>query len=248
MKPLFLLSNDDGVHAPGIAALKEVASEFGEVVIAAPHVERSAMSHAITIHMPLRVEEISENTYAIEGTPADCIFWAMSKCLKRQPTYILSGINRGGNLGTDTLYSGTVGAAMEGRIQGVRSIAFSLETSTTYDFKEAQKSVRKVLERVDAFSHLDDAVLNVNIPGIPHKDIKGFRASSLGRRIYDHDMTEGTDPRGKKYFWIGGGGYMFEQIEQSDCVHLDDGFITLSYLKPTLYHQDGHQDLESWSK
>lgn len=243
LQPLFLISNDDGVHAPGIRALANVARGFGDVFVAAPHVERSASSQAITIAMPLRMEELHAGVYAIEGTPADCVMMALQQILPRRPSWVLSGINRGGNLGTDTLYSGTVGAAMEGFITGCRAMAVSVEGREPLHYDTAAQVVKILLENEDKLDVALDGVLNVNVPNRPFRDIKGIEVASLGRRVYAQQMQVGMDPRGRQYFWIGGGGRTHEDIAGSDCVLLEQGYVTISVLKPDLLHPEATERL-----
>ena len=138
-RPLFLLSNDDGVHAPGLRALAEAVEPFGDVLIVAPHVERSGASSMLSIHQPLRLEKIGPNIYAVEGSPVDCVLLALRRLVDRVPDWVISGINRGGNLAQDTIYSGTVGAALEGSIHGIRAMAVSSHGAPPYRYDTAAK-------------------------------------------------------------------------------------------------------------
>lgn len=242
-KPLFLLCNDDGVHAPGIRVLAEAIAPLGDVVVVAPHVERSASSHAISIHSPLRVEQIARNIYAVEGTPADCIMLACRRLLHRKPSWIISGINRGGNLGIDTLYSGTVHAAMEGALHGYRAMAVSSHGRGNLRYDTAGQVVRMLLERQDLLAVGDRFTINVNVPNLPMEDLKGITVAGLGRRIYEDEMVEGIDPRGRPYYWIGAGGEMFEDIPDSDCYMVDQGFATVTVLKPSLLDERANDQL-----
>ncbi len=247
-KPLFLITNDDGVHAPGMHALAQAFKDLGEVVIVAPHVERSASSHAITIYSPLRMEQLSANTYAVEGTPADCVMLAIRKLLRRKPNWVLSGINRGANLGVDTIYSGTVGAAMEGTLHGIRSIAVSSFGSAkeSIHYESAAKVVRMLVERPDIMETVPvSSMLNINVPNLPFSSLKGIAVTSLGRRVYEEGMQEGTDPRGRAYYWIGAGGEMFDDIPDSDCVLIDQGFVTASVLRPSFLDEQSNSLLKS---
>ena len=247
-KPLFLITNDDGVHAPGVLALAAEFQELGDVVIVAPHVERSASSHAITIHSPLRMEQIKPNIYAVEGTPADCVLIAIRKLLRRKPNWVLSGINRGANLGVDTIYSGTVAAAMEGTLHGIRSIAVSSYGSARQHihYGAAAKIVRKLIERPDILDVVPaTSLLNINVPNLPFEELKGIAVTSLGRRLYEDEMQEGVDPRGRSYYWIGAGGEMFDDIPDSDCVLIDQGFVTASVLRPSFLDEQGNTLLQS---
>ena len=247
-RPLFLISNDDGVHAPGLRELARAVKEIGDVVVAAPHVERSASSHALSIHVPLRVEEIESGIYAVEGTPADCVMLACRKLLRRKPNWVLSGINRGANLGVDTIYSGTVAAAMEGLIQGIPALAVSSfgKARDHIHYETAGRVVRMMIEKEGLFRDLaQNALLNVNVPNLPWSQIKGIRVTGLGKRIYNEEMQEGTDPRGRAYYWIGAGGEMFADIPNSDCTLIDKGFVTVSMLKPSLLDELRNEQLAS---
>jgi 5'-nucleotidase len=245
---LFLISNDDGVHAPGIHALARAVRDLGEVVIVAPHVERSASSHALSIHSPLRVEEIAPGIHAVEGTPADCIMMACRKLLRRKPNWVLSGVNRGGNLGIDTMYSGTVAAAMEGVMHGIPSIAVSClgKPREQLNYDAAAQVARRIIERSDRFApELKSGVLNVNVPNLPFTSLKGIKVAGLGRRIYDEEIQEGIDPRGRPYYWIGAGGDMFADIEDSDCVVVDKGYASLSVLRPSLLDEAANARIQT---
>lgn len=246
--PLFLISNDDGVHAPGIRALAKVAARFGEVIVVAPHVERSASSHAITIGSPLRVEEIEDNVFAVEGTPADCIMLACRRILSRKPTWVLSGINRGANLGIDTLYSGTVGAAMEGSILGFPAMAISSlgKPRDRIHYETAAEISFRLLENkglVEDIARL--GVININVPNLPLADIRGVRIATLGRRLYSDEMIQGIDPRGRPYYWIGGGGDGFEDIPNSDCDLTKQGYATVSFLKTSFWDEGINKTLQT---
>jgi len=230
-RPLFLLCNDDGVHAPGIAALAEAIAPIGEVVIVAPHVEKSASSQALSISLPLRMERLRAGVYAVEGTPADCVQLALKKILDRKPDYVLSGINRGANLGLDVLYSGTVGAALEARIHGFPSLAFSCHGYGALDYAAAAHVARFVVERREEIDLGDQHILNVNIPSGPVAALKGISFASLGRRKYEEFIYEAVDPRGRQYFWIGAGGESHEDIPGSDCDLANKGFATISALR-----------------
>ncbi|MCX6123211.1 MAG: 5'/3'-nucleotidase SurE [Proteobacteria bacterium] len=247
-KPLFLISNDDGVHAPGIRALADAVRDLGDVVIVAPHVERSASSHAISIHSPLRMEQVDENVYAVEGTPADCVMLAIRKLLRRKPNWVLSGVNRGANLGIDTIYSGTVAAAMEGTLHNIPSIAVSCygKARDHIHYDASAKVVRMLLERPELISDVTrSSLLNLNVPNLPFEKLKGISVSSLGKRIYEDEMQEGMDPRGRTFYWIGAGGEMFEEIPNSDCVMIDQGFVTATVLRPSFLDEQGNSVLQS---
>jgi 5'-nucleotidase len=232
--PIFLLGNDDGVHAPGLKVLKEHLRDLGRVVVAAPHLERSGASSAITIALPILVQQVEEDVYGIEGTPVDAMMLALQKLLPSPPTWVISGINRGGNLGTDTIYSGTVGAAIEGCLLGIPSMAVSVEGSEPLQYSTAAKVVEYLIGIPQIKELAKGSVVNVNVPNIPWSDLKGVVAASLGRRIYHGMVDERQDPRGKPYFWLGPGAKGHEPIAGSDCVEIKAGFATVTMLKPDL--------------
>jgi 5'-nucleotidase len=241
-KPLILISNDDGVHAPGIRKLAEAISDFGDVLIVAPHVEQSATSQSITIKIPLRYEQLGERIYGVEGTPADCVMFAIRKILTRRPDFVVSGINRGANLGTDTLYSGTVGAALEGALMGIKSLAISScgKHTTHLNYESAGQIAKYILENEDRFFLTNNSLLNVNVPNLPIHEIRGIRAAILGRRVYEPNFVEGTDPRGAKYYWTGGSTEQYEDIPGSDCELVHQGYATVTALRASLFDEGAH--------
>lgn len=244
-RPLFLLSNDDGIHAPGIHALYEAIKPLGNVVVVAPHVEQSATSQSITIAKPLRVEKLKENFYAIEGTPADCVLFGMNEILGRKPDWVLAGINRGANLGLDTLYSGTVGAALEGVLQGVRAMAVSSH-GTSFDslkYETAGRIARMLIENEAELVGSHEGLINLNVPSIDFSEVKGIKAATLGRRVYEEYFIKGYDPRGRDYYWLGGTDFKFTGAEDSDCVIIDQGYATVSFLRPSLLDEKVNEKL-----
>jgi 5'-nucleotidase len=233
-KPFFLLCNDDGVHAPGIKALATAIEPFGDWIMVAPHVEKSGFGQALSLVTPLRTERLSPNVYAVEGTPTDCMIFALNKLLDRKPDYILSGINRGSNIGQDTIYSGTVAAAMQGAVDGIPSVAFSLKGRPfeLAAYADSIKVIRTLFEHRELLAPAKHGVLNVNIPDCPIAQMRGFAVTRLGRRIYDNSIAEAVDPRGRPYYWIGGGGEDIERTAGTDCHMLYDNFVTLTTLVP----------------
>jgi len=232
---LILVTNDDGLLAPGLRALHDAASRFGEVYVVAPEGERSGSSHAITLCEPLRVREFGPRWWGLSGTPTDCVFIAINHLLQRRPDLVLSGINRGPNLGGDVLYSGTVGGAMEATVQHIPAIAFSLVSATDdYPFSHAQPHVAHVLERVMRHGIPDGVMLNVNIPAPSLAPFRGYRVTRLGRRIYSNDVIVRTDPRGASYLWIGGTRVTMDMSPQTDSGAVHEGFVSITPLRPDL--------------
>ena len=228
-RPLILVSNDDGVAAAGLVALREALVSFADVYTVAPQLEQSAKSHSITLHHPLRFHEVEPRVWAVDGTPADCVYVAffLADLLPRRPDLVVSGINHGPNLGNDVHYSGTVAAAREGTLRGVPSIAFSNSSSDMEG--AAQYAKRFCKQLLGATAPEGQAVLlNVNFPPVPPK---GIRATRLGLRLYADEVEVRDDPRGRHYLWIGGPGHVKSHpVEGADTEALDEGLISITPL------------------
>jgi 5'-nucleotidase len=228
-----LLTNDDGVRSPGLYELARAVARLGDVTIVAPHLEASAIGHALTLRRPLRVEQIDSNVYEVDGTPTDCVNVAFTRILPEPPDIILSGINKGYNLGDDVTYSGTVAGAMEGALLGIRSIAVSLErTPGTYDFRHAALTAVQVAERLWAGPALPPRTfININVPsGKP----KGIRITVQARRNHVTVVDQRMDPRGQPYYWIEEGQNDWEPHDRSDYQAVRDGFVSVTPLHPDL--------------
>jgi len=233
---IFLLTNDDGIGSPGLAALETEIAPLGELWVVAPERERSAVSQAISIHRPLRLHPISERRYAVDGTPVDCVYVALHHLLPRVPTVVVSGVNRGANLGTDVIYSGTVAAAREAVLRGIHGVAVSLLAGS--DFRAAAAGARELVVRL-ARTSAAPVLLNVNVPdGEP----KGARVTLLGKRHYQDEVDARTDPRGRPYFWIGGPGTRIDHIDGSDAEAVHAGFVSVT---PLALDQTDHAGLVS---
>jgi len=244
--PLFLLTNDDGYFAPGLTALAKELGQAGQVYVVAPDREKSSVSLALTLRRPLRAEKIDRNVYAVDGTPADCVYIALRHILPRKPDLLVSGINRGANLGCqDVSYSGTVAAALQGTFLGLPSIAVSLMGERTsnghlYDFKQAASMVRPLVETVLKNGLPPRVYLNINIPPLP---AKGIKITRLGEKRYSPELVRKRDPRGKTYFWIGFGSPRGVGPKDSDVHVVDRGWVSITPLQidrtahPLLSHQ-----------
>lgn len=231
MSAVILVTNDDGVNSPGIIALFKAMRELGDAFIVAPDRERSAVGHALTLHRPLKVEELRENVYSVNGTPTDCVALAVHKILPRRPDLIASGINRGANLGDDITYSGTVSAAMEGTILNVPSFAISIVGDKPYHYDVATPFAIKIARYILENSLPYDTLLNVNIPNVPKKQmIKGIRITVQGKRVYDNAIQEIHSPWGEKHYWIGGGRPYWEQGEDMDIQAVLDNYVSVTPL------------------
>ena len=228
MKQLILVTNDDGVHAPGLAALVEAMSEIGDVYVVAPDRERSAVSHALTLHRPLKAEELREHVYSVNGTPTDCVALAVHKILPRKPDLVASGINKGANLGDDVTYSGTVSAAMEGTILGVPSFAISLAGDHPFIYDSAVPFAVEVARYILDKQLPYDTLLNVNVPNLPKETLKGIRITKQGKRMYDNAIQDIYSPWGEKHYWIGGGKPYWEHGEDLDMQSVMDGYVSVT--------------------
>lgn len=233
---LFLLTNDDGHRAGGIHALAGILRRFGRVVIVAPETEQSACSHAITLHRPLRMKEFDTDCYAVDGTTSDCVLLASQQLLKgKKPDMVFSGINHGPNLGDDVTYSGTVAGAFEGRLLGVRSMAVSSGDVDRIGDPECMEMLSSLIGKALDGQWEDDVLLNVNLPA-SDLPLKGTRLTCLGRRHYAESVIEKKDPRGQKYYWIGGVNPEWYGAENSDFRAADQGYITVTPLHLDLTH------------
>jgi len=223
-----LLTNDDGVHAPGIHALQQALEGLAEITVIAPLTEQSATSHSLTLHRPLRIHRISERVWGVQGTPTDCVLVAVKEFMGHRPDLVLSGFNQGPNLGEDVLYSGTVAAAMEGALLGIGSVALSLATWTGHDFGVAGTVARRLVERLLSRELPPRFLLNVNIPPLPLESILGYKLCRLGSRVYDDAIIKKTDPRGKDYYWIGGAEPRWKSSADSDFSALEEGYVSMT--------------------
>lgn len=242
---LILLSNDDGVRAPGLEALRGALCTLGRVVVVAPEREQSAGSHAITLSRPLRHRRVAEDVHAIDGTPVDCIYVALhhAPLLPRRPDLVVAGINHGANLGLDVFYSGTVAAAREGALRHIPAVAFSMlghHDDLAPLAGRARDMVARLAEATAGDGDRGDGggvLLNVNFPpGEP----RGIRATRLGRRHYAEGVDIRKDPRGREYFWIGGPGEVInEPVEGSDTEAVDEGYVSVTPLLLRATDPDG---------
>ncbi len=203
-KPLILATNDDGVHATGLVTLIEAIAPLGRVIAYAPDSQQSAVGHGVTLRRPLRVMQVSENRFAVDGTPTDCVMLAVRRLLGRKPNLVVSGINAGANLGDDVTYSGTVAGAFEGMLLGIPSLAISLVGERCAHWDTAGQVARMLCQDVLERGLPSDVMLNVNVPDVPWDELRGIAVTSQGRRNYQDEIVVRTDPRGIPYYWIGG--------------------------------------------
>jgi 5'-nucleotidase len=232
-KPLILVTNDDGITAPGIRTLVEIAQQLGEVVVVAPDSPQSGMGHAITVSAPIRLHPVKVfegiESYECSGTPADCVKLARHVVLKgRKPTLCVSGINHGSNASINIIYSGTMSAAMEASLEGIPSIGFSLlDYSHEADFAPSRPFVRQLIEWVLQNGMEEGSLWNVNIPNLPAGQIKGIKACRQADARWVEDFTEAVDPRGQRYFWLTGRFVDNDPREDTDIKALAEGYISV---------------------
>jgi 5'-nucleotidase len=239
--PILLVTNDDGVHAAGLAALAEALAPLGDVHVLAPEREQSACGHALTLHRPLRVERLGPDRYAVNGTPSDCVNLGVLGFLPARPALVVSGINHGANLGDDVTYSGTVSAAMEGTLLGVPSIAVSLMDGG--DFAMAGRVARLVAMRTLVSGLPPKTLLNVNVPA---QAPRGLRLTRLGHRVYSEKIVQQEDPRGRTHYWIGAGPPRWETLEGTDMGAVHDGYVALTPLHLDLTNHRAMMQLTDW--
>jgi 5'-nucleotidase len=210
--------------------LRERLLKQHDVYVVAPERERTCVGHAITIHKPLRVKELKDRLFASNGTPVDCILLGLKMLLSQPPDFIISGINKGPNMGQDINYSGTVAAAKEGAFMGIPSLAVSINARKDYRFADAARITEDIIGILQGNIYPARTFLNINIPNIPYENIKDFMVTRLGKRFYNDTVVERIDPRGGKYYWIGGNSPGFDLIEGTDFYAVENGYASVTPL------------------
>jgi len=249
-KPRILITNDDGIHSEGIAALENALLEVGDVFVVAPVSEMSGASHSLTLSRPLRIRQIDERHWTVDGTPTDCVTIAINRILsaEQRPHICASGINHGENLGDDATYSGTVAGAMESTILGVPGLAFSLAAGRTYDFTEAAKIAKQLVAKAIKESIPTNTLLNINFPkGVP----KGIRVTRQGFKNALPVISEHRDPRGKFYYWIGeerNGFHADDEGGDTDFEAVADGFVSVTPMRSDLTNYRAIEVLKDWNE
>ncbi len=245
MNKSILVTNDDGIHSPGLHALADALRPLGEVTVVAPDREKSAASHALTLHRPVALRRIDPGIYTVDGTPADCVYLGALRVLERKPDLVASGINRGGNIGDDVTYSGTVAAALEGTILGIHSIAISQveqasreggqDGAATFCWDTSCRVARRIADRILTEGLPDDILLNVNVPA---NRVRGVRCTRQGKHLYDQVVHEAVSPRGRVTYWVGSGeATAMEQPEDTDYTAVKSGYVSISPLHLDLTHR-----------
>ncbi len=250
-----LISNDDGVHAPGLLVLVNALKELADVTVVAPERDRSAASNSLTLDMPLRIKKQHNGFYSLDGTPTDCIHIAITGWLDEHPDMVVAGINAGANLGDDVLYSGTVAAATEGRFMGYPGMAISLVNHLshvpTQDFKHydtAGKIAKILLETMMINALPKDTILNVNVPDIPFSSLKGIQVTRLGHRHIAEKMIPSFDGRGNRIYWVGPAGAEQDAGEGTDFYAVMNGYVSITPLKVDLTDYKAMETLSEWAK
>ena len=242
----FLLSNDDGYQAPGLAAMAEALSQLGKVTVVAPDRDRSGASNSLTLDAPLYVKQDQRGFHYVNGTPTDCVHLAITGLLKEEPDMVVSGINSGANLGDDVLYSGTVAAAMEGRYLGCPAIAFSQAGEQPEDYSTAVKVATRIIESIVTQPNAHELLLNVNIPDIAYENLAGYCVTRLGNRHKSEPAQEAYDPKGRKVYWVGPVGQEQDAGEGTDFHAIRSGKVSITPLQIDLTRHQSLQTLSGW--
>lgn len=242
-----LLTNDDGIGSPALAALRRELSAFGHVVTVAPDRNQSASSQSLTLHRPLRIHGHGDDVYSVDGTPTDCVLIAFHGLLVNRPQLVVSGINQGPNMGEDVFYSGTVAAAIEGALQGVPGIAASLVTRESTDFADAASVVGRLVGQVLGRGIPEKLLLNVNLPHRAPADLRGVQVTRLGSRVYEDTLVRKVDPRGRDYYWIGGEDPQWKPDPGTDYQAVHDGFVSVTPLHLDLTDARSIVEMQAWN-
>ncbi len=243
-----LVTNDDGIASPGIHAVAAALDALGEVWIVAPDRERTAVGHAVTLHKPLRITKMAPRVFMVNGTPVDCVNLALVKILPGSPALIVSGINRGVNLGDDVMYSGTVSGALEGTILGIPSVAVSQEGGETFRFEVGARYAARVAAEVLRHGLPAETILNVNIPDLPLRSIKGVKVTCLSRRRFNNPIVEKVDPRGRKYYWIAGTRQSWSRKQDADHEALERRMVSVTPIHLDTTHHAMLEHFKAWEQ
>ncbi len=243
-----LLSNDDGVYAPGLALLAETLREIAEVFVVAPDRNRSGASHSLTLDNPLRMKTLDNGFVSVEGTPTDCVHIGLTGLLTEAPDIVVSGINAGANLGDDVLYSGTVAAATEGRFLGLPAIAVSLVGTEFRHYATAANVTKELLQSIHLTSLPQQTILNINVPDIPLHVIQGFEITRFGTRHNAEPIIKQQDPRGQRIYWIGPPGAEQDAGPGTDFFAINQGKVSITPMKVDFTHHQVIEQLTDWAR
>lgn len=241
-----LLSNDDGYQADGLATLAVSLVDLADIVIVAPDRNQSGASHSLTLNSPLRVGRTRDDIYYVTGTPTDCVHLALTGLLDEEPDMVIAGINHGANLGDDTLYSGTVAAAAEGRFLGLPAIAVSLVGDQPTHFDTAGQAIRELVQQLETHPMPSDTMLNINVPDRPWSELKGFQATRLGYRHRAERVIKSQDPKGRPLYWVGPAGPGQDAGAGTDFHAVQHGYVSVTPMHFDLTRHDAIERLANW--
>ncbi|MBL8986932.1 MAG: 5'/3'-nucleotidase SurE [Gemmatimonadales bacterium] len=243
-----LVSNDDGILAPGIRVLANACREVGNVTVVAPDREQSGTSHSLTLHRPLRPARTHDGAFQVDGTPTDCVLLAVGALLPERPDFVFSGINHGPNMGEDVLYSGTVSAAMEAVALGIPGIALSFAGRDPELMSSYHVTLVRLIRQITSIGSFPaETLLNINLPKIPADEVKGVRVTKLGSRFFSGSITPMKDPWGREVFWIGGGDVTWTVDQDSDQAAVKEGYISVTPLHMDLTNYRLIETVGSWA-
>ncbi len=243
---LILLSNDDGYFAPGLNILAEHISKIADIIVVAPERNRSGASNSLTLDRPLTVRKASNGFYYLNGTPTDCVHLAVTGLIEEVPDMIISGINDGANMGDDTIYSGTVAAAMEGYLLGIPSFAVSMSQHNATHFETAAKVIVELIEHYKAKTFPAPILMNVNVPDVPYAELKGKVVTRLGKRHKAEPVIKSTSPRGDTLYWVGPAGLAADAGVGTDFYAVANNQVSLTPLQADLTHHQQLDALKNW--
>ncbi len=241
-----LVSNDDGYQATGINVLADALAEIADIVVVAPDRNRSAASHSLTLEDPLRIRQVGDNRYCVNGTPSDCVHLALTGFLEEEPDLVVSGINHGANLGDDVIYSGTVAAAMEGRFLGLPTIAVSLVGQQLTHFETAARVATEFVQRLHRHSLPSEIIFNVNVPDRPYAELSGIQAVRLGFRHKSEPVVKAQDAHGRTIYWVGPAGGGQDTGDGTDFQAIEEGAVAVTPLKTDLTRHEALPSVAEW--
>ncbi len=241
-----LMSNDDGVFAKGLAILHQTIASEHDVTVIAPDRNCSGASNALSLHQPLRIQQMDSGFYSVNGTPSDCVHLGVNRFLKEDPELVVSGINHGANLGDDVIYSGTVAAATEGRYMGLPAIAVSLTSKRGEHFETAARVVLEIIKKLQKHPLPPNQILNVNVPDVPYEELKGIKVTRQGRRHRAEGMVEDTDPFGRQIFWYGPAGAEQDAGPGTDFEAVANGYCSVTPLSVDMTAYQSLDDMKDW--
>ena len=243
-----LVSNDDGILAPGIALLAEICREVGQVTVVAPDREQSGTAHSLTLHRPLRPLRRHDGAFQVDGTPTDCVLLAVGALMPERPAFVFSGVNHGPNMGEDVLYSGTVSAAMEGVTLGIPGVAISFTSREVEVLLTYRELLTQLVRRITGVKEFPpNMLLNVNLPAVEAADVRGVKITKLGSRFFSEGLTRMKDPWGREVFWIGGGEITWTGDAESDHQAVHDGYISITPLHMDLTDYGLFETVRRWA-